>query len=300
MLPFALVGVMTACEPDEIIETDAIPTAGVRFIHAVPDTTAMDFRFVDIVESNAHWAVGFRSGPLISGGVPASTLVQYKNARAGSRQFRIFLNPNCSPASCNQSIATTVIKDTTVTLQDRGLYTALLWGYANPTGAGRPAGALPMRLTFVEEVVADPGSQVGLRVINAHNAAVDVRYYRSTGGTAPGTDLALNVAPLSITTHVNVDTTRYSFNVRPAGGATTLFADRVALPGELAVVGPPGPIEALPGTRVSGSAVTAIIFPPSVAGTGAPQGAGSATVPSWTAPAITFIWDRRPPRAPGT
>lgn len=306
MLCLAAAGV-SACSPEEVVETQAIPTAGVRFINAVADTGAMDFRFVDFVESNPHWGVAFRSSPLMSpsgaNGVPASTLVQYKGARAGGagcasatscqRRFRIFMNGTTA------DVASTVVKDTTVTLEAGKNYTAILWGYANPTGPNRPAGALAMRLTVFEETVADPGTQVALRVINAHNAAIDVRYYPTTG-TAPGTVLALNVPPLTImSTHVTTAPTQLRYNVRPAGGAT-LFADRIALIGAAAVVGPPGPFEALPGTTVAGSAVTGIVFPPSVTGSGAPQGTGTATIPSWTAPAITYVWDRRPPRTPGT
>src|SRR5688572_11140293 len=122
-----LAGAMGACTPEEVITTEDIPTAGVRFIHAVPDTGAMDFRFVDQVESNAHWNVTFRNSPTISGGVPASTTVQYKNARAGSRTFKIFMNGGCSPASCNQAAAMDEIATQTVTLEAGRLYTAILW-----------------------------------------------------------------------------------------------------------------------------------------------------------------------------
>ena len=41
-------GVMGACAPDQVVTTPVVPTAGVRFINAVPDTGAMDFRFVDM------------------------------------------------------------------------------------------------------------------------------------------------------------------------------------------------------------------------------------------------------------
>ena len=49
--------------------------------------------------------------------------------------------------------------------------------------------------------------------------------------------------------------------------------------------------EGAPGTTVAGSAITAIIFPPSVAGTKAPQGG------AFTSPLLSFTWDRRPARA---
>jgi hypothetical protein len=388
------VSVVNACRPDEIIETQAIPSAGVRFIHAVPDTGLMDFRFVDFPENNVQWQIAFRNTPTLNAaganGVPASTFVQYKPARAGGgpctsttscqRHFRIFMNPNCSPSACNTVLGAVVVKDTTVTLEPGKLYTALLWGYANPTGAGRPAGALPMRLTFYEEGVADPAALVAIRAINATNAAVDVRYYTTsraitsitrtgtvatattavphglatgavvvigganqsqytgtftitvtgastftytvtvtpatpttpetpatpatgtiTYGVPPGTDLALNLGALQMSNHVTAATDLYRLNVRPAGGATNLSSsiDRIALIGQAAVTIAPGPFDAIPGTTIAGSAVTAIIFAPSVAGTAAPQGAGSATIPPWTDEAIVYVWDRRPPRPSG-
>jgi hypothetical protein len=49
--------------------------------------------------------------------------------------------------------------------------------------------------------------------------------------------------------------------------------------------------EGAPGTTVAGSAITAIIWPASVAGIKAPQGG------SFANPQMTFMWDRRPARA---
>ena len=72
-------GLVSACNPDQVIETEAIPTAGVRFINAVPDSAGafgMDFRFVDIVESNAQFRVTFRNNPP-SSGVQVSTAIEY-------------------------------------------------------------------------------------------------------------------------------------------------------------------------------------------------------------------------------
>jgi len=86
-------GVVSACQPDLIVATEDIPTAGVRFINAVPDTAGafgLDLRFVDIFESNAHSRVTFRNGP--SSASPfVSTITQFKGARVpanGPRNFR--------------------------------------------------------------------------------------------------------------------------------------------------------------------------------------------------------------------
>lgn len=263
------VGAASACStPETVIATENIPTAGLRFINAVPDTNAMDLRFVDIVESNAHYKVGFRNGPSTSGGVTASTQVQYKNARAGQRHFRIFLNDTL------QSVASFVLKDTTVNLEAGKLYTALMQGNAR---AGN------MRLVFYEEVVPDPGTSVGLRVINTTTNAYDVRTYPSTG-TVPVATTWANVAPLSRSSFVNAAAAQMRYNIQPAGGGAVLLADPLALIGAAATVD----IEGTPGTTQPGSAITAIIFPASVA--------GSKATP-FTTPGVTFIWDRRPPRS---
>ena len=288
------VGALSACRPDEVIQTETPPTAGVRFIHAVPDTAAMDLRFVDMVESNAHFNITYRNNVVISPtgatGVPASTFIQFKPARAGQRHFRIFMNGGCTATACDQTYASTVVKDTTVDLVEGHNYSALLLGYANPTGPNRPAGAPAMRLMFIDETVPQPpAGQVALRVINATASAIDVRHYPN-GGTVPAAATWSNVAPMSVSNYVTVPEGQYWYNVQPAGGGTALFADRRALLGSDAVTGPPGPFDAEPGTTVEGSAVTGIVFAPTVTGSQAPSG---------VATSISFMWDRRPPRPPG-
>lgn len=287
---------LSACTPETVVPTENIPTAGVRFIHAVPDTGTMDFRFVDLVENNAQWNVAFRNSVVIAANSPASTYVQYKPARAGQRHFRIFMHGDCSPTSCNQALATQVVKDTTVTLAAGRLYTALLWGYANPTGPNRPAGAPPLQLAFFEETVADASPQVSVRVINTAEYAVNVGYYRraDSSATAPAAMQWSNVAPLSRMDHITVAPDTLLFTVRASTApATPLFGDRRAMIGAAAIPPnvAPGPIDAVPGTMVPGSAVTAIVWPRSVAGS---------TAAASTTPSISFVWDRRPPRPPGS
>jgi hypothetical protein len=273
--------VTSGCTLKEVYPTAAIPSGGVRFINAVPDTAGafgLDLRFVDELESNAHFRQNFRNGPITSGGVTGSAGIQYKQVRAGSRRFRIFLNDTL------QSVAQVVLADTTVTITAGSNYSAILWGNARGTA---PA----MRLTFLEETVADPSPNVAVRVINATPTALDVRVYLN-GGTVPGTATWANVAALSASTHISQAPGSYRFNVQPAGGGATLFADALTLPGVAAfsTAGPSGKldIEALPGTTVAGSAVTLIVFPRSTAGARTPQPA------AFTVPAPVSIWDRRP------
>ena len=270
-------GIVSACRVEEVVKTEDIPTAGVRFINAVPDSSGaygLDFRFVDIVESNAQFRVSFRNGPSTSGGVTASTLTEYKNARAGAaRHFRVFLDDTL------QNIASTVLKDSTLNLEANHLYTVIMWG------AGRSTGADRMRLSVIDETPNNTAQQVGLRVINATSAAIDVRQYPQ-GSTAPAAATWANVPALSASSWVSVSPSQVMYNVQPAGGGTNLFNDQLALIGQAATVD----IEATPGTTVAGSAVTLVVYPRSTAGARTPQ------TTAFTVPAGSFMWDKRPPR----
>lgn len=279
-----LVSAASACNSAEkTITTPTVATAGVRFINAVPDTAGafgLDFRFVDIVESNAQFRVNFRNNPFTSGGVTASTQLQFKAAAAGSRRFVIFFDDTI------QSIASQKLKDSTVTLEAGKNYTFILWGSAR-------AGSTPgIRLSVIPEVIADPASQVALRVINATSAPIDVRAYPQ-GGTVPTNATWSNVGALAASTFVNAAPGNIMYNVQPAGGGAALFADMLALPGAAASssAGAGGKLDTdpLPGTTVAGSAVTLIVFPRSAASARTPQ------TPAFQVPAGSFTWDRRPP-----
>jgi hypothetical protein len=281
-------GVVSACSnPEQVQNNPDIPTGGVRFINAVPDTAGsggIDFRFVDIVENNAHYAIGFRNNIVTTGGVPASTQIEFKATQAGSRHFRIFLDDTLT------TVASTVLKDSTITVEANHRYTVLLWGNAR-------GGATPMKLTVIDETY-DPGSQVGLRVINTTSSPIDARYYTSTS-TAPTAASWASIPAMTVSNYLNVAPAQYKFNITGAGSTTALFADATALVGQANGTVANGctvgvDCDAIPGTTAAGSAVTAIVFPRSVAGSKAPQSS------AYGVPAITFMWDKRPPRVSGT
>lgn len=274
---------LTACaEEDAITNVPIEPTAGVRFINALPDSAGafgLDFRFVDIVENSAAFRVPFRNSPTTTAGITASTATQYRASKAGSRHFVIFLDDTI------QAITSTKLKDSTLTLVAGKNYTVILWGQAR---LGQ------MKLSVIDETIADPGpGKVALRVINATPSAIDVRTYK-TSATLPTAATWENVGALSVSTFVSTDSGAYSYNVQPAGGGTALFADQPALLGAVALstAGPLGKldIEPIPGTRVAGSAVTLVVYPRSTAGSRTPQ------TTLFLVPAGSFMWDRRPPR----
>ena len=265
-------GLVSGCLPAGVTDSEVIPTAGVRFINAVPDTGGafgLDFRFVDIVENSDTYRATFRNNPITSANVTASSNIQYKNAKAGSRHFRIFLDDTL------QAAASTVLKDSTVNLESGHNYTFLLWGNARSSGADK------MKLTVIDETVADPGANVALRVINTTGSPVDVRQYAGT--TVPAGATWANVGAYTISNYVTAPPAQIRFNVQPAGGGTTLFSDALALIGQATTVD----IEGTPGTTQAGSAVTMVVFPRSVAGSRATN---------FTTIGFTFMWDRRPGR----
>ncbi len=274
---------LAGCSSEETIVTPDIPTAGVRFINAVPDTAGaygLDMRFVDIVESNAQFRVTFRDNPSTSGNVTASTQVQYKAARAGQRHFVVFLDDTI------QSIAQTKLKDTTYTFDAGTNYTVIAWG-------GARSGSSPaLKFSIIPETVPDPGAMVALRVINTTGQAIDVRQYVQ-GGTLPASPTWANVAPLTASAYVNVAPGTIMYNVQPAGGGAMLFSDMRALVGAPASssAGAGGKLDtdAIPGTTVAGSAISLLVFPASTTGARTPQ------TTAFRSPAGSFIWDRRPP-----
>lgn len=281
----------TACKPDEVIVTPDVPVAGIRFINAVPDSSGafgLDFRFTDLVENSSAFRIPFRNNIVTTAGVPASTEIQFKPAQAGSRRVAIFLNDTL------QSLAQVKLRDTTINLVAGKLYTAILWGNAR-------GGANAMQLRIIEENVADPGANVAVRVINTTADPIDVRHYLATA-TVPMSPTWAAVPGRSVSSYVTMPPStaaaRYRFNIRAAGAAGNLIAtDPTGLPGQAAfsTAGPSGKldIQPIPGLDVAGSAVSLIIFPPSVTGAPrVPQGAAFAV------PAATFAWDRRPPDCP--
>jgi hypothetical protein len=264
-------GASTACRPETIIETEDIPTAGIRFVNAVPDTFGFDLRPVDIVENSAFYQVNFRS----------TTLLYYKNARAGPRHYKIFFaNTNLNAQAATQfEIASTVVEDLNLNLEAGKNYTVILWGYM------RSGSSPAKRVTVLEDNPGDPGSQIALRIVNAAAGlgAIDGRHWLSSG-TSPATASWANVAELSASNYVTAAPGARTSNVSLAGSGTALLAANATLPAGIAET---IDIDAVPGSTLAGTAMTGFVFPRSVAGSAAAN---------FTTPGIFWVWDRRPPR----
>jgi len=291
---FGLAAGLSACStPDLVHPTEVLPYAGVRFINAVPDTAGafgLDFRFVDLLESNAHYRITFRNTPTANK-APATdyaTAIQFKGAREGNRHFKIFLDDTL------QNLASSYFEDTTVAIVKGHNYTSMLWGNSRSTGTSAGLGGSKMAMTFWEDSATVNAGKVKMRFINTTGSAVDV--YAFAGATAPVTPTWAAVPGYSKTTYVEVDTGAYTYRVRVAGTATALtgVGDMTAAAGATPTcdskacgVGQFPDIEGIPGTRLSGSAISGILFPPSVSPSRAAVFANAG---------MAFMWDVRPAR----
>src|SRR5687768_6221406 len=223
------------------------PQAFIRFVHAVPDTGAVDFRFVDRVENL----------PLF-GGVPFRGVsgAAYHAVMPGARPVRVFVN---SPDAAQ---ATKRLIDTTITLTANTRYTLVYAGNARGNND---------RLEVIVDEATIPTPAAGslaLKILNAGVGlgTVDVTVTPS-GPTGGGSTVAAtfnDVAYLTQSPYATLPTrpplteeqledelpeNLYTFNVTPTTGAP--FTATPEEPGTPAPAGATyGPV---PGMQISGS-----------------------------------------------
>ena len=168
-------------------------------------------------------------------------------------------------------------------------YTFIHMGFAR-------TGQTPAReVRVIPDNGADPGAlNVGFRVIHAGaglgNVDVNLIRHRADTLTLPVTPLVANVAYGAASAYVTLAADAVAADslrvVVTAAGTTTPILANVALPTGQAGTTSVNPI---PGARVAGSVMTAVVVPRSVAGSAAPQTA------AFTTPSAVILVDRRPP-----
>ena len=256
--------VLAACSSDasKVFTADNGPTAFVRFVNAVPDSGAGDWRFVDQVEgSPTAFGLAYRAMFPGSG---------YQLLAAGNRHLRVF------QTSTDIQQTQVVWFDTTFNFTAGTHYTLLAAGNLRDKTA---------KMYVLTDDFGDPGTQVALRVVNAGAGTVDV-YASPTGGTSSlPTPFAAGVANFTATKWVTM-----------APGATSLRAfatGSTAFPAMIDIAAPAGlaadranNLTAVGGVLQGGSVLTAFVYPRSVAGSKAA---------SFTTAGIVFIVDRNPP-----
>jgi hypothetical protein len=213
---------------------------------------------------------------------------------AGTRQIRVFLS------SSNPAIASQVMLDQTFTFEANKNYTMYLWGYANGAN-GSPALAA---LMVTDSVPTIDTASVAYRVIHLGgtlaptlaSTAVNVYFDTLAAATAPVNAASTNFYA-AFTNVLPGEVRPYQLARRRLTPSALNYRAVVAANAAPTVVGfeadvpngavPTGTDNAVAGDRTSGSAITAIIVPRSVAGTGAT---------AFTTPNIIFAIDQRPPR----
>lgn len=282
-----LLGVATfavsACAKDNSPTTPTLSAVGfVRFVNAVPDTGALDYRFVDIIEDapSNFTQIAFRGGVNYS----------YQPIAVGPHHIRVFLSNSNGLAP---EVVSTVVLDTTFNFSENQHYTFLHTGYAR-------AGSTPKQkfIIFSDNFPSLAAGQFGLRAINASptSGLVDVFASLATAtGTPASTATFTNLGYGSASAYTGLAAASSTGNYRVAftapGSVSPFMAEALSvLTGAAAVPGNGSttPLNATAGTRTPGSVLTSILFPPSVAGSKAA---------SFSTPGIGFMADKKPPSA---
>jgi hypothetical protein len=285
-LVLASLAVLAACRGDggTAILASHGPVAYVRFVNAIPDSGAQDWRFVDLIEESPNTLnMAFR-------GIYPGT--GYQMATSGSRHLKIFQSAFDQgfndPNQASPSLVSTVFLDSIFTLDEGQHYTIMAVGNLR---APRTA-----KFVILKDSFSDPGTSVAVRTVNAGAAAsVDV-YGSATGGTStlPATPLVAGLAQYAASTWVTA--TPAALVVRAnASGSTTL-------PAMIDATAPAGVaadrslnLTAIGGSTIAGSAFTAFLFPAAV------QNSRAALVVAGTCPTkcatagAVFAVDRYPP-----
>ncbi|MCZ8011900.1 DUF4397 domain-containing protein [Gemmatimonas sp.] len=265
----AAAAALSACSTDEVsgVATQLAPAASVRYVNAVGDTSALDFRFVDgEVEGSPQFA-----------GMTFRQFTPYQRARAGTRRMRVFTNPAAFGNSID--VARQQHIDTTFNFEAGKRYTIMSFGFSR-------AGSTPRhRLVITEDVLPTTlaATAVGVRTIHAAagvgNVDVWVQPSEAAAGVT-GAPTASNVAPLAATAYLTlaarpVGSLLYRWDVAPTGTTTPVtMSPSSGLPGQVGTAAQ----NPLVGFQVGRSIITAIVFAPSVVGSRAPQGGEFANV----------------------
>jgi hypothetical protein len=251
---------VSGCQDSTDGITEPTPPLGfVRFVHAVPDTGALDYRFVDQVEF-APFTLGqaFRQ------------ISRYQAATLGARRLRVF------PTSNNIAVTSQILIDTTITVEEGRYYTVLHVGNA------RAGSATPDRIVVIEDAPAalPSGTQVAVRAVHAGTGIPNVDVYASAAGTdpLPATPAFANLAFLGRSTYALLPLGALTARVTASGLRDVLITS--AAPAGTAGSAAANPIG---GSTIGGSVLSAFAFPAGI-------GANAAL----TTPAVIWGLDRRP------
>ena len=246
------------------------PLAFVRYINAVPDTLNTTVRFIDQIAFTPQTFVNVPFRGQGQGG--------YQGTEAKARKFRVFTADftNYTPEG-----NTPLLVDTTITFEAGKYYTLLHTGYARTGSTPR------QRIVVLEDNIPTPGASVAVRTLNAAPDLGSVDVYYSATPTTP--------SPV----HRRSQGSRTLRLAVPHAGSRCVRALSRPPPaprrrsGRSATAGAARNASANPtsGALIAGSALTAIAFPRSVAGSRAA---------SFTTPGVVFSSTTARPHGPVT
>jgi len=287
-----VVAALAACSDDPVsTEVSPEPSAAIRWVNAVPDTVAMDYRIVDYPSNASEPNLPFRAS---SG--------NWRIVPAGAHRIRVFFT-NTTAAGLLPDVVSQIFLDTTLTFEVNKKYTILHYGYAK-------SGATPkQRLIVIPDDPPTPASgQVAFRAINAAPAIGPVDLYATIADTtasvaAPsGAPLFANVAAAGVTAWTSIpvatgSNTSYRLTATAPGSVAPLVG-LFAPPGSPAAAQTPttAPLDPIAGARQGQSALTVVVFGPRVAYVLRTPAGASVNVAGSTAGAATTLLDRHPPR----
>jgi uncharacterized protein DUF4397 len=252
------------------------PFAYVRYVHAMPDTGAVVVRFVDLVE---NWVGTPTSGTAL--GVGYRTVTAFQGITPGSRHFKVW------PATTDIVLTQDEIADVTFDFQANQYYTVLHTGYAR-CQAANPAQTV---VVFQETPPTVSAGKFAIRALVAapgFAASQDVYVTPTSTTPLPGSPTfsamayTQDPAALSARTWVEVDTGSAVIRSYNAGTTATANITSTAPAGAKATV---SSTNDLPGSTITGSGLTAFIFP---------QAQTTACANTGTIQAVYAV-DRRPP-----
>jgi hypothetical protein len=262
LLPLAAIVFAGACDEDGAVRnTTRPPLAYIRYVNAVPDTGALDFKFIDAVEYSPNYPnYTFR------------TIGYYQGAVAGTRPVRVFAN------SSSIAVTSVPLVDTTLTLVAGNYYTILHAGNSRAANGAATAD----RLILIDDTRPTQDAGIHVSTLNATTAAIDVSIAATVGAAWAVTNANVAYGTRSIYNPI-ASLAGTAVRVAPTGNV-------VATASALGFTGAAGTVAADPvgGTNVAGTQFTAFHFPASVAGSPAPAG--------FTTTNVTFFVDRQPPR----
>jgi Domain of unknown function (DUF4397) len=291
-----LAGAAAACTKDNagtVVVLDSL--AGLRYMNFVADTTAVDFRIVDVVSyAPAQISATFRTGGQLNGISLGGSTPPYSPVAAGTRHIRVFLNGG-SP-----SVSSTILLDTLVTFASGQNYTFYATGYART--AQTPA--IIAKITQ-DTVPATTAGNFAFRVVHLAPTMAGAAGLATTAVDVWIDTLAVGATPVGAATFANVnfgDVRSYVFRTaRPVAGVVPALNYRVVFAATgtttpiIAALLPAGTLgtstaQPAPGDIVALSGISAVLTSRSVAGSLAPQTA------AFTSPSTLFMFDVLPPR----